>query len=184
MKRLTKAMAISLLASTITISSVGCNITPKAITPITTQVEDTLDNEQEVYFNDGILAVKVHYNTPIHTLEKCFKAIDDISKNVDLSEVKALQFWAVDRDEYTLFSCTMKHDQLHSLSAMYPDFGEDIKLLTQMMVDLYISSDVYDTLTEDEEDQIIYNTYYKKYDLPPDVDLYIPTSGGLYKGNK
>ena len=183
MKRLTKAMAISLLASTITISSVGCNITPKAITPITTQVEDALDNEQEVYFNDGILAVKVHYNTPIHTLEKCFKAIDDISKTVDLDDIIALQFWAVDRDEYTLFSCTMLHDELESLSATCK-LWTNTKDITKMMQDLYISSDIYDTLDADTSEQIIYNTYYKKYNLPPDVDLYIPTSGGLYKGNK
>lgn len=183
MKRLTKAMAISLLASTITISSVGCNITPKAITPITTQVEDTLDNEQEVYFNDGILAVKVHYNTPVHTLEKCFKAIDDISKNVDLDDIIALQFWAVDRDEYTLFSCTMLQNSLKSLKLTHGEWT-NTKYITSKMYDLYISSYILDTLDADTSEQIIYNTYYKKYNLPPDVDLYIPTSGELYKGNK
>lgn len=185
MKRLTKAMAISLLASTITISSVGCNITPKATTPVTTQVEDTLDNEQEVYFNDGILAVKVHYNTPVFTLEKCFKAIDDIAKNVDLSDIIALQFWAVETttegNEYTLLSCTIGHKQLESLSMTYGEWT-DTKNITGKMLDLYISDDILDTLDADTSEQIIYNTYYKIYNLPPDVDLNIVSTGKLYKG--
>lgn len=185
MKRLTKAMAISLLASTITISSVGCNITPKATTPVTTQVEDTLDNEQEVYFNDGILAVKVHYNTPVHTLEKCFKAIDDISKNVDLSDIIALQFWAVEPttegNEYTLFSCTIGHNKLESLSMTRGDWTRT-KDITGKMLDLYISDDILDTLTDNEVDQIIFNAHYKIYNLPPDVDLNIVSTGELYKG--
>lgn len=185
MKRLTKAMAISLLASTITISSVGCNITPKAIIPITTQTENVLDNEQEVYFNDGILAIKVHYNTPVHTLEKCFKAIDDISKNVNLSDIIALQFWAVETttkgNEYTLFSCTMGHDQLKELSMTRGEWTKT-KNITGKMLDLYISNDIYDTLTADEINQIIYNAHYKIYDLPPDVDLNIVSTGELYKG--
>lgn len=185
MKRLTKAMAIALLSSTITISSVGCNITPKATIPITTQVEDTLDNEQEVYFNDGILAVKVHYNTPVYTLINCFKAIDDIAENVDLSDIIALQFWAVETttegNEYTLLSCTIGHDQLKSLSMTRGDWTRT-KDITGKMLDLYISSDILDTLTDDEANQIIYNTYYKIYNLPPDVDLNIVSTGKLYKG--
>lgn len=154
--KLTKAMAIALLSSTITISSVGCNIIPKANIPITTQVEDTLDNEQEVYFNDGILAVKVQYDTPLYTLDKCFKTIDDISKNVDLSEVIALQFLAVRTDEKELFSCTIEHDQLEELS-MAKDKWTNISYMTGKMLDLYVSDDICNTLTYDEENQIIYN---------------------------
>lgn len=180
--KLTKAIAIALLTSTVTISSVGCNITPKENVSITTQVENILDNEQEVYFNDGILAVKVYYSTPVLTLEKCFKEIDTISKNVDLSEVEAIQYWAVDRDKHTLFSCTMLHDELESLSATYK-LWTNTKAITKMMQDLYISSYILDTLDADTSEQIIYNTYYKKYSLP-DVDLYIPTTGKLYQGKK